>query len=394
MNELVALMDQSQSLIDITDVGFVRYMYDEINWKNRLIGIKGPRGIGKTTLLLQYIKLNLDIKKTLYVTMDNLLFSGNKLFDVATMFAKMGGKFLFVDEIHKYANWSTEIKLIYDMQPELNVVFTGSSVLDISRGEEADLSRRAVMYEMRGLSFREYLMMYKGIKVPVYTLENILNNDVKLSLGTNRPLSVFAEYMEKGYYPFAADFDFTRRLMQVVSQTLEIDIPMYANLNISTSRKLKQLLGIIARSCPFKPNYQSLSQMLDVNRTQVKDYILYMEKTGLVGQLRDTTGGVRSLGKVEKVYLDNPSLAYVLSDGRPDIGNMRETFFYSQMRVKYDVLVSRVSDFEIGDCTFEIGGKGKGQKQIESATRGFVVKDDIEHGFGNTIPLYMFGLTY
>ena len=208
------------------------------------------------------------------------------------------------------------------------------------------------------------------------------------------PLQHFQEYLRQGYYPFAKENNFPIRLAQVIQNTIEVDIPYYARMNVSTAAKLKHLLMIVAREVPFKPNYQKISQMLDVNRAQVKDYMLYLEKAGLTSQLRDATGGIRSLGKVEKIYLNNTALSYHLGDGAPEIGTVRETFFYSQLHVVTDVLSSPISDFLINGITFEVGGRKKGQKQIETAELGFVVKDDITTGYGNIIPLWMFGLLY
>ncbi|MBQ1925700.1 MAG: ATP-binding protein, partial [Proteobacteria bacterium] len=276
----------------------------------------------------------------------------------------------------------------------LKVVFTGSSILDIDRGEQADLSRRAIMYEMQWLSFREYLGMFKGLQLPVVPLENVLNGDFDNEIQIDHPIAMFKDYLENGYYPFCNDTDFRIRLNQVVERVVLNDIPYYANLNVSTAMKLRHLLNIISRSVPFKPNYQSLSQMLEITRPQVKDYMYYMEKAGLIGQLRDSTGGIRALGKVEKIYIDNPSLAFHLSEGQPDMGNIRETFFYNQMRLNHPIHTSSVSDFEIDDMTFEVGRKNKRKKQIASVPNGYVVRDDTEFACGNIIPLYQFGFGY
>jgi predicted AAA+ superfamily ATPase len=357
-----------------------------------MIGLMGPRGVGKTTLILQYIKTSLSIAETLYVTAENFYFADNHLTDLADNFAKQGGKYLFIDEIHKYEGWSRELKLIYDYHPELKVVFTGSSVLDIKKGE-SDLSRRAMMYYMQGLSFREYLQMFHDITVPVYTLDDILGQSAKLPHDV-RPLPLFADYLKRGYYPFVRNEDFESKLEQIINQTMETDITFYAKMNVSTGRKLKQLLSIIAKSVPFKPNMTTIAAALSASRNNIADYLLYIEEAGMIAQLRDATGGIRGLGKVEKVYLDNTNLIHSLADNTPDKGNIRETFFLNQLRVKHDVISSAVSDFLIGERTFEVGGKNKNRKQIQDVENGFVVKDDIETGFRNTIPLWQFGLTY
>lgn len=394
MEELVELFEQSLFMLSLTDTTFVRYLYDKIDWGNRLIGIKGARGIGKTTLLLQRMKKALDSQTVLFVTCDHFYFSNHRLFDLAATFAKQGGKYLFIDEIHKYKDWSKELKMIYDLRPDLNVVFTGSSVLDIDKGEQDDLSRRAIMYDMRGLSFREYLEMFHGIATPVLSLDEVLALRVNEAIHIEYPLQLFSQYLQSGYYPFAKERDYRLRLMQIVEKTIENDIPYYAGLNVATARKLKHLLMIVSQSAPFKPNYQSIAQMLDTTRLLLKDYLYYMEKAGLIGQLRDSTGGIRALGKVEKVYIENPSLCYLLADGKPEAGSLRETFFYNQLRQVSNVATSKVSDFEIDGRTFEIGGKNKGQKQIKKAAEGYIVKADIEFAHGNNIPLWHFGFLY
>lgn len=383
---------QFNKLLQETDATFFRYIYSEINWKNRMIGLTGPRGVGKTTLVLQHIKKDLNPAETLYVSAEDFYFADRKLLDLAEDFVKLGGNYLFIDEIHKYKDWSKELKLIYDYHPGLNVVFTGSSVLDIKKGA-SDLSRRAVMYSMQGLSFREYLQLFHNVSVPSYSLDEILAHKAELP-GIKHPLPFFDDYLKRGYYPFSLDDDFDLRIQQIVNQTLETDIPMYAGMNISTGRKLKQLMAIIARSVPFKPNMKSIATALSVSRNNITDYCLLIEEAGMISQLRDSTGGIRGLGKVDKIYLDNTNLIYSLASENANKGNIRETFFMNQMRVRHDVTVSPVADFRIGDLTFEVGGKNKGMKQIQGIDDAYIVKDDIEHGYLNTIPLWQFGLTY
>ena len=386
------LFEQFLKLLKETDTSFFRYIYAEINWKSRMIGLTGPRGVGKTTLVLQHIKKNLNPSETLYVTAEDFYFAHNRLLDLADAFVKRGGKYMFIDEIHKYQDWAKELKLIYDYHAELNVVFTGSSVLDIKKGV-ADLSRRAVMYHMQGLSFREYLQLFHQIAVQAYSLEEITKHQVELP-GVKHPLPFFENYLKKGYYPFALEEDFELRLQQVVNQTLETDIPIYAGMNVSTGRKLKQLLAIIAKSVPFKPNMTSIATSLSASRNNIADYCLFIEEAGMISQLRDATGGLRGLGKVDKIYLDNTNLINSLANEHSNIGNIRETFFLNQLRVKYDVIASPVADFLIDDYTFEVGGKNKTLKQIQGIDKAYIVKDDIELGYLNTIPLWQFGLTY
>lgn len=388
MNRLENRFDK---LLQETTTGFHRYMYHRINWKSRMIGLTGPRGVGKTTLILQYIKENLPREHALYVTAEDFYFADRRLLDLADDFVKTGGKYLFIDEIHKYKDWSRELKLMYDYHPELQIVFTGSSVLDINKGV-SDLSRRALMYHMQGLSFREYLQLFHNIVFPTYPLEDILQLSVETPPGFH-PFQFFPDYLRQGYYPFAQE-EFDLHLQQIVNLTLESDIPQYAGMNVATGRKLKQLLAVIAKSVPFKPNISSLATVLNVSRNSVADYCLYIEEAGLIAQLRDDTGGIRGLGKVDKIYLDNTNLVYNLGEENANIGNVRETFFFNQMRVNRQVVTSTASDFCIGNCTFEIGGRKKGGKQIEGIENAFIVKDDLEFGFRNTIPLWHFGLNY
>lgn len=385
------LQERYSKLLQEITLDFHRYMYDRINWQSRMIGLTGPRGVGKTTLILQYMKEMLPRESSLYVTVEDFYFAQHRLLDLADEFVKQGGKHLFIDEIHKYNDWSKELKLIYDYHSELQVVFTGSSVLDLNKGM-ADLSRRATMYQMQGLSFREFLEMQHGIHFPAYPLYDILRGKVAMPKSFH-PLPYFAQYLKTGYYPFA-DADFDIHLQQIVTLSLESDIPQFANMNVATGRKLKQLLAVVARSVPFKPNVSSLATVLNISRNNVSDYCLYIEEAGMIAQLRDDTGGIRGPGKVEKIYLDNTNLIYGLGGTQADKGNIRETFFLNQMRVNHDVVASSVSDFKIDEYTFEVGGRNKGKKQIEGIDNAFVVKDDIEFGYGNIIPLWHFGLNY
>ena len=388
MERLQATFDK---LLRETTSTFHRYMYDRIDWNTRIVGLLGPRGVGKTTMVLQYIKENLPRKESLYVVAEDLYFANHTLVDLADTFARTGGKYLIIDEIHKYKGWSRELKLIYDYHSELHVFFTGSSILDIYKGI-SDLSRRVLTYEMQGLSYREYLSLFHQIELPVYSIQQILNQEVELPQGF-LPLQHFSDYLQRGYYPFR-DNNFERYIMNVVNTTLEVDIAQYADLTPATIRKLKRLLAIIAQAAPFKPNFTQIGGQLEVSRNNIADLCAWLEKAGLIGQLRDSTGGIQGLGKVDKVYLDNATLIYVLGNKNTEIGTIRETFFYNQMRVITNVISSRISDFEIDGKTFEVGGRKKKQKQIQNAEQGYVVKDDIETGYGNIIPLWQFGLTY
>lgn len=385
------LQDRFRKLLLLTDTHFHRYLYEKINWNGRMLGLTGPRGVGKTTMILQYIKENLNIEDTLYVTAEDFYFANHSLLSLAEKFVKFGGKHLFIDEIHRHENWSRELKLMYDYYPELQIVFTGSSVLDINKGV-ADLSRRAVMYQMQGLSFREYLSLFHNIDFPVYPLNEVLKG--KLTRPSDfLPLVYFKDYLQRGYYPFMTD-EIDAYISQIVNITLETDIPQFAGMNVSTGRKLKQLLAIISQSVPFKPNISKIATALNVSRNSVADYLLYIEEAGLIAQLRNKTGGIKGLGKVDKIYLDNTNLIYTLGGQNADIGNIRETFFLNQTRVNYETIASKVSDFVIDSHTFEVGGRKKGKKQLDGVSDSYIVKDDIDFASGNIIPLWHFGFLY
>lgn len=387
-----SLLRYMNEMLRQTPMNFFRYAYELFPWKSQLSGLVGPRGIGKSTMLRQYIIQHRDEGKFLYVSADHTYFSSHSLAALADDFVVEGGTHLVIDEIHKYKGWSRELKQIYDLYPNLRVTFSGSSVLDILKGE-ADLSRRAVVMTMQGLSFREYLEFDHNIILPCLNLEQILDH-TSVAEPDFHPMPYFRDYLSSGYYPFHNIDNFDVRMQQVVSQTTETDIPLFAGMNASTGRKLKQMLSVISTLAPYKPNFENLATELGVSKNNVPEYLTYLEKGGMIGMLRDDTGGMRSLGKVEKVYIDNPTLMTVLSENKPDIGNLRETFFYNQTRVVLPVSSSRESDFRIGSRTFEIGGAGKGKKQLAGTIDGWVVRDNIETGFDRFLPLWEFGLLY
>ncbi len=379
-------------LLEQAPVKFHRYLYDEIKWDNHMLGIVGPRGVGKTTLMLQHLRESHTADEALYVSADNLYFTDHSLYDVAEELVRNGGRYFFIDEVHKYPDWSRELKAMYDSLPDLHVYFTGSSVLDIEKGQ-ADLSRRAPKYVLQGLSFREYLAITHGIEVPCLSFDEILAGGPLLPQ-VEHPLPYFKDYLRRGYYPFGTDPDFETELEQVIVRTLESDIPQFAEMTAATGRKLLKLMTIISTLAPFKPNMTKLASQIQASRNSMEDYLLYMEKAGMIAQLRTGASGLGALGKAEKIYLDNPNIMYALVGEGQDVGNVRETFFFNQMRVRHTVTASKISDFEIAGATFEVGGKNKTQAQLKDAERGYVVKDDVEYGHGNVVPIWAFGLTY
>lgn len=379
--------------LELTPTAFVRFLHDQIAWESRLVAILGSRGVGKSTIMLQHIKLYDNIEESLYVTADDFYFSQHRLFDLAMQFYNQGGKRLYIDEIHKYKGWSTEIKNIYDQIPGLNVVYSGSSILDLEKGG-ADLSRRKLEYTLPGLSFREFLNISQGWSLPSYSLEEVLHGKVQFPYGQERPLKLFRQYLTSGYYPFYQESEYALRLRGVLKQVVESDIPQFAEMNVASAMKLKKLLYVLAQSVPFKPNYAKLERDLDISRNTLPNYMLYLEKAGLLNLLPEKVSGIKLLEKVEKVYLNNPNIAYVLSDTEPEIGTVRETIFLAWLSVITKVTASSISDFEVDGKTFELGGRKKGQRQIQDAVEGYVVKDDIEYAYQNQIPLWMFGFVY
>ena len=386
-----SLLQYMKEQLRLTSMDFKRYLYHKMEWDKRLQCLTGGRGVGKSTMVKQHI-IETPEEHSLYVSADHSYFTTHTLIELADEFVKEGGEHLYIDEIHKYEGWSREIKQIYDTHPALKVFITGSSILDLLDGE-ADLSRRVVMQHLYGMSFREYLELVHHIHIPVYALEEVLSGKAQPD-ELPHPLPLFRQYLRTGYYPFAVEGDFYERMQNVIRQTMESDIPHYAKMSPATGRKLRQMLSIIAQNAPYKPEAQALANELHISRNNVSDYLLYMEKAEMIGQLRDDTGGMHGLGKVEKVYLDNTNIQYALVGEKAEIGNVRETFFYNQLQVTQEVIASRVSDFCVSDYTFEVGGKKKGKKQISEIQNGYVVRDEIEYATQQIIPLWAFGLMY
>lgn len=394
------LFKLQEILLDNTS-SYRRYLSEKINWSNRLIAIKGARGSGKTTILLQQIKFNLlkeDI--ALYTSLDNLYFLENTLVDLAEDFVLQGGTHLFLDEVHKYPNWSREIKLIYDQFSKLKTVFTSSSMLEIYKGE-SDLSRRAVSYFLKELSFREFLYFDKKMTLPTYTLEEILKNHKEIAreivtvLPT--PIKEFKNYLEYGNYPYFLENkeSYLFKLTQTVQLILELDLSAIENISYDDSRKIKKLLVAIAQSVPFTPNISKLSDRLGMSRVFLINAIKLLNRADLVMELYKPTKGVGALTKPEKLYLNNTNLIFALDKKQAEIGALRETFFANQMKHIHEIHLAEKGDFIINKkYTFEIGGKNKPTKQIKGIENGFVVRDDMEVGGLNIIPLYLFGFMY
>lgn len=394
------LISESLERINAIDLRFKRYLFYRINWNNRLIALKGSRGTGKTTLLLQYIKQNLTLDHTvLYIPLDHPYFYHNSLLELADKFVMLGGKFLFLDEIHKYPNWSREIKLIYDKHTKLKVTFTSSSILEISKGE-SDLSRRLVNYNLNELSLREYIELSKGIKIRPFSLNDILEKHTVISLEIKERISVIFElhnYLKHGAYPFFVEGlkEYPQKLLATLNQILENDLTSIYRIDYNMIVKMKKLLFAISSSSPFKPNISKISQRIEVTRPTLLRFLSHLEKALVIYQLRIGNSGISLLAKPEKLYIHNTNLIKLLSPETANIGTLRETFFLNQISVDHEISYSKQSDFLVDNTfTFEVGGKNKPQKQIRTLKNAFIVKDNIEIGTLNTIPLWLFGFLY
>ena len=377
----------------------VRSFISTIDWTNRFIGIKGSRGVGKTTLLLQYIRLHFKADNSvLYISLDHLFFLENKLYDLAAVFYKKGGVFLAIDEVHRYKNWAIELKNIYDDMPDLRVAFTGPSLLHLNKSK-ADLSRRVIMYSMPGLSFREFLHFETAIEFKSFTLDQLLKDHIAIAIQIKqriKPLQYFNDYLNFGYYPYYIENrrSFHQKLSETILTVLEVDIPQYALIQISNIEYLKKLLAIISNSVPFKPNMNSLSERTGISLNTMKLYLKLLNDAELLQLLYVENKGINSLNKPEKIYLNNSNLMNNLSVDA-NIGNSRETFFFNQVSKQSKVKASKNTDFYVNDTySFEIGGRSKSKRQIKNLQNAFVVKDDINIGSENVIPLWLFGFLY
>lgn len=393
------LILEFQQKLRTINQNFERYLVKEIDLKDRLIVIKGARGAGKTTLLLQLAKYYLPSSQCLYVSLDHIYFYNQTLYDFAKNYELLGGKYLLLDEVHKYVNWSREIKLIYDNLPNLQVIFTSSSLLQIYQSE-SDLSRRAVSYQLKELSFREFIALESKIKLTSYTLNEILQNHQNLAnsiLEQIKPLPLFQKYLQIGAYPFFIENEKTyiQKLQNTINLVIESDILALEPIQYETTIKLKKLLITIASSVPFTPNISKLSEYIGVSRNVLIQCIKILQRAGLVIELYKDTTGIGVLTKPEKLYMNNTNLMYALAKENSDIGNMRETFFLNQFQGLHSIHLSTVADFIIDQkYTFEIGGKNKTHKQIQDLSNAFVAKDNIEIGYDRCIPLWLFGFVF
>ena len=379
---------------------FQRFLFDKIHWSSRLIGIKGARGTGKTTLLLQWLKsLNLPSHKAVYFSLDDIYFSTNSLKETMVSFYDKGGEIVVLDEVHKYPNWSKEIKNLYDFYPKLKIVFTGSSILDISK-QEADLSRRAVIYELPGLSFREFLLMHYDFNLPVLNLDQIVSKRhtiYELFPSDFQPLQYFEAYLKTGYYPFLSDEPETAqiRMNQLIRTVVESDMAELGDFDIRNAKKMLQLLYVIAQQVPFKPNITRLSSQTGIHRNTLNNYFHFLERAKLISLVYSAGKSTSILQKPDKIYLNNPNLIQSLAREKSNIGNIRETFFHSQVSEVATISLPKMGDFLVNETyIFEVGGRHKKQKQIDGLKNAYIVKDDIAFASQEVIPLWLFGFLY
>ena len=386
-----------------TDMQFERYLKKQINWNNRLIAVTGARGTGKTTMLLQHIKEQYgnNPQEVLYMSLDNIYFSSNNLYSLADDFYALGGKVLYIDEVHKYRTWAQEIKNIYDDFPKLKVVFTGSSMLQIFKAD-ADLSRRVRHYQLFGMSFREFLI-YEGLLAKSqkpFSLEEILENHIEISQKLTKkvtPLPAFQKYLQYGYYPYyQVDVaGYGERVLQTFNTIMETDLPNVENVDFYSINRIKKLFYVLSEMVPFTPNISQLSQQIDVTRQSLMNYLHLLEKAHSVLLLQQKATGLRQMVKPEKIFLQNTNYTYALSAESPEIGNLRETFFYNQLQQNHKVTYNEQTDFCInGKYYFEIGGKNKNAKQIQGLSNAYLALDGITVGYRNEIPLWLFGFLY
>ncbi len=407
------LFRKSHLFVKNNNLAYQRYFIKKEKLEHRLSIILGARGVGKTTTIAQYMS-HFDKDKALYVSLDDISNSTQSIYEIAESFELQGGELLCLDEIHKYENWSQELKSVYDSFPRLKVIASGSSALQIHKGSH-DLSRRAIVYTMVGMSFREFLELHYRFDFKAYSLEELLTDHVDiaehivdtLAEKEHRIITLFRDYLKFGYYPYYLsmpnDLLFFQTLKQNINVSIESDLlNIYPSLNGKSIKKIKLLLSVIMENVPFTPTISSLKKSVDVkdDRT-LKEYLSHLDDAGLITLLMKSSLSMKNIDKPEKIYLANTNLMYITT---PDIGNVRETFFVNQLKNYYlqrdsldnkGIYTSKKGDFLLEEKYLcEVGGKGKSFKQIKDLEDSFIAADDMEVGFGKKIPLWLFGFLY
>ena len=392
------LFEKSNQILKLQNYEYKRYFFHTINFNDKMLGILGSRGVGKTTVIIQYLNsLDLPKSKKLYFSADSIITSSLSLYDIAEEFSKSGGLVLAIDEIHKYKDFEKELKEIYDFL-DLKVIFSGSSALQLEH-KKADLSRRAVLYRVKGLSFREFLELKLDIKFKSYSFESIIKNHTDIAdeiINIVKPFEYFKEYLQYGYFPyyFENNETYSIKLEETVNTVIESDLPIIFNIDPQSIQKLKQLVNLICASKPYELNITALSKKIGINRNTLYQYIHYLSMGNIFSTLKARTKGDNIFSKPQKLYLNNPNLSFIYCQSN-EIGTIREQFFLNMLSQGHDVSYPKVGDFFVDEkYIFEIGGKNKSFAQIKDRENSFIVADAIEIGFGNKIPLWLFGFLY
>ena len=396
------LFEKQDALLRATDMSIIRSFMDDVNWEAPMLCIRGPRGVGKSTLLRQYVKQHYKpgSEEVLYCSMDWVYFSQHSMLEVAEKFYKRGGKLLIFDEVHKYEQWSREVKEVSETYPNLQIFLSGSSMLKLLDGD-ADLSRRCRGYDMPGLSFREYLRFYKGIELPASTLEEILENPKGIAATVNgvcRPLQHFHDYLKYGYYPFylTNPIDYYALIEQTVNYVIDVELPQLKNVNSSNCRKIRALLCVLSQQVPFDVDITKLATMTELQRNTVLEYLNHLKGAKLLNLLFSDLLSVKKMQKPDKIYLENPNLLYALATTPVKIGTARECFAVNQLSYAHTVEYGKTQgDFRVdGKWIFEVGGEKKTFDQIADLPNSYILADDIEMPHGNKLPLWMIGFLY
>ena len=397
-----SLFKKHDRLVTVTSTEIIRQWANSINWDARLMAIRGPKGVGKTTMMLQYIKLNYQLldRQVLYVSCEDKYFSNHSLLSLAEQFYLNGGRQLFLDEVHKYDDWSNEIKEIYDFYPTMRIVLSGSSLLSMTEGD-ADLARRCINHDIQGLSFREFLHFYKGIKMPVYPLEQVLENPAPLIEEMNkhgRPIALLKEYLKYGYYPYYLnnETDYHIAIQQVVNKIIDIELPRICGVDLNNTRKIKSLLTILCASVPFQVDITKLATQSGLKRDTIINYLSYLDKAKLIRLLYSDLKNIKRMQKPDKIYIDNTNLLNAWATTPIQIGTIRETFVANQLSANHVVEFRKTNgDFLVDSkYTFEVGGDDKDFQQIANVADSFILADDMETAIGKKLPIWVVGFDY
>ena len=397
--DIEELLATSDRMVGATETAFHRYLTTQIDWRDRLVCIEGARGTGKSTLMRQRIKEAFGLGgHAVYISLDDLWFSNHRVKDAVAWFDSHSYTHLFMDEVHQVENWQTLVKNLYDQFPSLNIVYSGSSLLKLGKGK-GDLSRRQAVYGLKGLSFREFLEFEGVLDIPPIPLEKVLSDHRKIAadiVGKVKVLPLFERYLREGYYPFYKEVHalYHARIMEAVNKALEVDWPAVVEVTVSTVRRAKRMLAVLAASVPQQPNMSRLYRELDTERNTGFKILDALARSGLLALLPGKGASLKNLSKPEKIYCDNTNLMYALAP-RIDKGTARETFFLNQLSKDHTVSYPSAGDFLVdGKYLFEVGGAGKGFRQIKDLPNSYIASDDTEIGIGHKVPLWMFGLLY